>query len=231
MSTQIVPVEGLQAWLTELRQKAESIVVSDSGSCLAAKTAQRDVRAYMKDVHLKLDPFVESAKRNYQAARDELNKWIEPAETIDGALARKVKDYETQERMRAEAEERRINEERRKKAADDAEVERKRREKEIEAQRKAGEVGKREAERMKKEAEAEAKAQAAAVVDVKVQANIPSVQGVPSRVNWKFRIVDANKIPKAYLIPDEQKIGQTVRLLKDKARTEAVIPGIEVYTD
>ena len=231
MSTQIVPVEGLQAWLTELRQKAESIVVSDSGSCLAAKTAQRDVRAYMKDVHLKLDPFVESAQRNYQAARDELNKWIEPAETIDGALARKVKDYETQERMRAEAEERRINEERRKKAADDAEAERKRREKEIEAQRKAGEVGKREAERMKKEAEAEAKAQAAAVVDVKVQANIPSVQGVPSRVNWKFRIVDANKIPKAYLIPDEQKIGQTVRLLKDKARTEAVIPGIEVYTD
>ena len=231
MSTQIVPVEGLQAWLTELRQKAESIVVSDSGSCLAAKTAQRDVRAYMKDVHLKLDPFVESAKRNYQAARDELNKWIEPAETIDGALARKVEDYETQERMRAEAEERRINEERRKKAADDAEAERKRREKEIEAQRKAGEVGKREAERMKKEAEAEAKAQAAAVVDVKVQANIPSVQGVPSRVNWKFRIVDANKIPKAYLIPDEQKIGQTVRLLKDKARTEAVIPGIEVYTD
>ena len=231
MSTQIVLVEGLQAGLTELRQKAESIVVSDSGSCLAAKTAQRDVRAYMKDVHLKLDPFVESAKRNYQAARDELNKWIEPAETIDGALARKVKDYETQERMRAEAEERRINEERRKKAADDAEAERKRREKEIEAQRKAGEVGKREAERMKKEAEAEAKAQAAAVVDVKVQANIPSVQGVPSRVNWKFRIVDANKIPKAYLIPDEQKIGQTVRLLKDKARTEAVIPGIEVYTD
>ena len=231
MSTQIVPVEGLQAGLTELRQKAESIVVSDSGSCLAAKTAQRDVRAYMKDVHLKLDPFVESAKRNYQAARDELNKWIEPAETIDGALARKVKDYETQERMRAEAEERRINEERRKKAADDAEAERKRREKEIEAQRKAGEVGKREAERMKKEAEAEAKAQAAAVVDVKVQANIPSVQGVPSRVNWKFRIVDANKIPKAYLIPDEQKIGQTVRLLKDKARTETVIPGIEVYTD
>ena len=231
MSTQIVPVEGLQAGLTELRQKAESIVVSDSGSCLAAKTAQRDVRAYMKDVHLKLDPFVESAKRNYQAARDELNKWIEPAETIDGALARKVKDYETQERMRAEAEERRINEERRKKAADDAEAERKRREKEIEAQRKAGEVGKREADRLKKEAEAEAKAQAAAVVDVKVQANIPSVQGVPSRVNWKFRIVDANKIPKAYLIPDEQKIGQTVRLLKDKARTEAVIPGIEVYTD
>ena len=231
MSIQIVPVEGLQAGLTELRQKSESIVVSDSGSCLAAKTAQRDVRAYMKDVHLKLDPFVESAKRNYQAARDELNKWIEPAETIDGALARKVKDYETQERMRAEAEERRINEERRKKAADDAEAERKRREKEIEAQRKAGEVGKREAERMKKEAEAEAKAQAAAVVDVKVQANIPSVQGVPSRVNWKFRIVDANKIPKAYLIPDEQKIGQTVRLLKDKARTEAVIPGIEVYTD
>ena len=126
MSIQIVPVEGLQAGLTELRQKSESIVVSDSGSCLAAKTAQRDVRAYMKDVHLKLDPFVESAKRNYQAARDELNKWIEPAETIDGALARKVKDYETQERMRAEAEERRINEERRKKAADDAEAERKR---------------------------------------------------------------------------------------------------------
>ena len=77
MSTQIVPIDStpLQVGLEKLRQEANSIVVVDAGSCLTAKTAQRDVRAYMKDVHLKLDPFVESAKRNYQAARDELNKW------------------------------------------------------------------------------------------------------------------------------------------------------------
>ena len=45
MSTQIVPIDStpLQAGLAELRAKAESIIVKDSDTSLAAKTAQRDV--------------------------------------------------------------------------------------------------------------------------------------------------------------------------------------------
>src|SRR5882672_682523 len=114
MATQIVkPEDKFALTLASLQTQSASIAVKTPEDCLTAKTMQRDVRNYMKDVHLKLDPFVESAKRNLAEAKDELNKWLNPAEAVDGVLAQKVKDFERIERERAEAEQRRINEDRR----------------------------------------------------------------------------------------------------------------------
>jgi len=236
--------------LARLKADADSLVVRDAESCLRAKTSQREARNEMKAIHLVLDPFVNSAKLHLQEARDELAKYIGPCEAIDDALAQKVKDYERLERERAAAEERRINEERRKKAEEEAAAQRKLDEaaaaerrkaeqKAIEEARKAGELNKREAERAKKEAEArekaareqaakDAEAAKASVQDVKVQAAIPTVSGVPSRRNYKFRIIDANRIPRAYLCPDEQKIGRDVR---DWKKVGEVIPGVEAYEE
>jgi len=253
MSTQgIVRLDSseLESYLLVLREKANNIIVNDAEHCLQAKTAQRDVRNYMKDVHLKLDPFVESAKRNLQSAKDELNKWIAPAEAIDSALAVKVKDYERRERERAEAdrqrEQERMRVETERKAAEErkererqAEEERKRREKEIEAQRRVGELKASEAKRLHKQAEEQAAREkqmareqeieeAKNVPLVEVEAAIPTVAGVPSRRNWKFRIVDVNKIPRQYLMPNEVKIGQDVRQWKKKGE---VIPGVDAYED
>jgi len=254
MATQIVkPEDKFALTLASLQAQSQSIAVKTPEDCLAAKTMQRDVRNYMKDVHLKLDPFVESAKRNLAEAKDELNKWLNPAEAVDGVLAQKVKDYERIERERAEAEQRRINEERRRQADAEAAEQRKRDEaaaaerrkaeqKAIEEARKAGELNKRQAEKMRKEAEEReraAKEQAAkdaeltkaSVTDVEVKPNIPTVAGVPSRRNWKFRVLDATRIPRAYLMPNEVKIGADVRFLKNKLEAESKIPGIEVYED
>ena len=116
------------------------------------------------------------------------------------------------------------------------------REKELEAQRKAGEINKREQARLAKiAAEEEAAAKklaaeqavqtAAAVPEIRVEPSVPKVAGIKARVNWKFRIVDANKIPHLFLMPDEVAIGQEVRRLKDKAKAEEVIPGIEVWSE
>jgi len=52
--------------------------------------------------------------------------------------------------------------------------------------------------------------------------------GIAFRENWTFEIVDANKIPRNYLIPNEKLIGSTVRLMKDKVAAEKTIPGIRV---
>lgn len=245
-----IDTQPLEAGLLTLKQTAETIIVKDAPTCLAAKTAQRDVRNYMKDVHLKLDPFVESAKRNLQTAKDELNKWLTPATAIDEALALKVKDFERMEREAAEAETRRINEERRIAAEKQAAAERAEREKiaaeerrlreaEIEQQRKAGELKKREADKLAKEArEAETREKfraaedeaiaAANVPQVTVAPNIPTVAGVPSRRNWKFRIVDESKIPQQYLMPNEVSIGYFVR---ENKKAGEVIPGIEAYQE
>ena len=255
MSESIVVAEQkkLETTLAGLKTMAASIVVSTPESCLTAKTAQRDVRNYLKDVHAKLDPFVNAAKAAYDKAKDERTRWIEPAETIDAQLAAKVKDFEQREREAAEAEQRRINEERRRKAEADAAAQRKadeeaaaeRRRKEqadIEAARKAGELKKREAEKLKKEAEEReraAKEQAAMdeqfrktnVQDVTVKPNIPTVSGVPSRRNWKFEVVNVDRIPRSFMCPDLVEIGGMVRSTKDKAKAEAACPGIRVWEE
>ena len=61
---------------------------------------------------------------------------------------------------------------------------------------------------------------------VVVPKTVPKVSGIAIKKEWKFRIVDANKIPRQYLIPDEKAIGATVRGCGDKAN----IPGVEIYS-
>src|SRR5574337_31896 len=64
---------------------------------------------------------------------------------------------------------------------------------------------------------------------IEVKPNIPVVAGVRRNPpNWRFRVVDATKIPRKYLCPDEVAIGRMVRDLKDKAAAGRECPGIEV---
>lgn len=245
-----VDTQRFRTALDQLKAEAGAITVNSPETCLTAKTTQRGLRNYMKDVHSALDPFVNSAKRNYEEARDQRQTWLTQAEFIDAEIAIKVKNFERQEREKAAREEEERNREKRAREAREAEADRKaaeeqaRRDREeaqqaIAAARKAGELKKREAEKMEREAkerEQLAKAQAmrneeaakANFVPDKVQPNIPTVAGVPSRRNYSFRIVDVNKIPRAYLCPDEKAIGRDVRAWK---RVGEVIPGVEAYEE
>ena len=141
----------------------------------------------------------------------------------------------------------------RKRREAEAEIARKEREKDLEAQHKAGEIGKRELEKQRKlaaeQAEHDRKAAEGAaleakelaarqaeemkanVQEVKVAATVPKVSGIRARVNWRFKIVDASRLPRAYLMPDEVAIGQEVRRLKNKEQAEAAIPGIGVWDE
>jgi len=236
--------------LEKLKHEANTIVVDSAEACLRAKTGQRDIRAYLKDAHAALDPFVNLAKRNYDEARDERGRWILPGEAIDEVFAGKVKNYERQEREKALREQEEVNrkkreaeareaEEHRKAAAAVAEAERKEREKAIKEAQKAGELKAREAEKMRKEAaEAERRAKEQAARDaeaakanfqpVEVLPNIPTVAGVPSRRNYRFRVIDINKVPRQWLCVDEQKVGAFVRANK---KVGEVIAGIECYEE
>jgi hypothetical protein len=235
----------LTSVLAVLQHKAASIVVKDAETCLEAKTAQRDVRNYLKDVKAKLDPFVNSAKAAYDAAKDERARWLTPAEAIDEALAVKVKTYERIEREAAEAETRRVNEHNRRAAEARAKAERaeadrlaaevrKENEKRIAEAQKAGDLKKREAEKMRKEAaEAEARAKAIAaeeaartaanVQTVTVAPSIPKVAGVPSRRNYRARIIDVAKIPDQWWIVDIQSLNAEAR---EQKKVGEIIPGV-----
>jgi len=232
----------------ELRRQYDGIVVKDADTCLLAKKTMQAIRLAIKMRHAILDPFVALAKKGYDDAKDERAKYIDPLQTMDDSLGIQVKEFERREREAAQREQDRINEERRRVAAIEAErirkeseaaakLERERQEKLIADLRKEGELNKREAEKAKKEAaERETRAKVAAaeqakldahVEDIKVQPNLSAVAGVPSRVNWRYRVTNPDLIPERYWVLDHQALGADVRRDKDKTN----IPGIEVYPE
>jgi hypothetical protein len=124
----------------------------------------------------------------------------------------------------------------------------------VNARLKEGSIGKREAARLLKAAgaEAEAAVQSAAAAEeeakkaptpvVKVEAAIPKVAGIKGRTNWKWRwkkngehdLIDAllkDSTKRIYVQGNETAIGELVRSVKDKTKAEALIPGIEVYSE
>lgn len=55
----------------------------------------------------------------------------------------------------------------------------------------------------------------------------PKVAGLTRRKNWKYRIVDVDKIPREYMMPDDRKLAAAAREMKENAK----IPGIEVHAE
>jgi hypothetical protein len=79
----------------------------------------------------------------------------------------------------------------------------------------------------------EAAAEAQIIIETPVQAapvvvpkSVPKVAGVSVSKQWKFRIIDVNKIPREYLMPDEKAIGGVVT----RTQGRVAIPGVEAYS-
>ncbi len=58
---------------------------------------------------------------------------------------------------------------------------------------------------------------------------MPKVSGSYTREVWKFRVKDLDKVPREYLMLDEQAVGALVRAKHKLA--EKLIPGIEVWDE
>lgn len=221
----------LNETLAALIQRGGGIQVKDAASDLEAKQFKVEVKSYEKAVDLFTDGDIQDAKERLSKLQAAKKMLLAPLEAIAETVERKRRTWEEDERRRAEAEQRRLQEEARKVAEARAAEERKAREKEIAKQQREGEIGKREAKALKEQAAADERFAASDVPEVKVQAAIPTLQGTASRRVWKFRIVDANRIPRQFLIADEISIERMVRDAKDKAKAEAQCPGIEAWSE
>lgn len=246
-------LDALQKKLQGLKDRADSLVVSDQNGCIVAKNLKLDIQAFVKAVKFQTGPDIEIKKGELRQLQEQEKMLLAPAEAMLETSERKRKEWENEERWKAEVEQKRINEENQrqqrikadeeKREAEKLAVEtRKKRVAEINQHLAIGKIGKREAARLlklagadeeaaKQNAAAQAEETAKAAPVVQVKPNIPTVAGTVSRQNWKFRFVDPNRIPRVYMMPDEVKIGQMVRATKDKKSAEGICPGIEVYTE
>ena len=245
------------------RQEAEAIAVINQEDYTKALTFVKSLRAYKKDVGFKLDPGIHSAREHLNFLREEKDKHIRPIDEIDKAVSARAAAWGEKERLAAEAEERRVNEERRQVAAREAaeqrraaeaqaEADRKKRQKAIEAAQKSGEIRVREANRLAKEATAQAERDkqyaredeeaARQVKEVKVKPSIPKMAGIKGRTNWRWRwqedgenkLLDSfreNMSLRPFVQANEQQIGVMVRAKKDKGKAEVECPGIEVFSE
>ncbi len=253
-ATAIQPqVKAMERKLAILAGRAQAIAVIDQDSYREACQISLDAKAYVKAVGFELDPGIESAKQTLDILKSQKAKFIDPAKQIIETASSKAEQWRAEEKRKADAEEARLREQARiaaeQKAAEERRAEEariaeenKKRQKEIEQAKVAGELKAREAERLKKQADADAEAArqlaarqaeetAKAVPEVKVAAAIPRVAGVKNQTYWKFKVVRGFEIPLGYTMPDEVKIGQMVRTVKDKAKAEAECPGIEVWSE
>jgi hypothetical protein len=252
-TSEVVRVETkqIESGLANLRDRANAIVVKDADSYAAACQVALDGRAYIKRVGFELDPGIASAKDHLDLLKNQKAKFVDPAKQIVEVAAQKAEAWKTEERRKAAAEQERINEERRREAARIAEEERqeavrkaiaeqKEREAEIARQRAAGELKKREADKLAKLAAQQAEAAidqaadaaataAASVQEVRVAPAVPKVAGIKARVNYKFKITDESKLPRNFLMADEVAIGQFIRA--EKRLGTDIIPGVEVWSE
>lgn len=114
--------------------------------------------------------------------------------------------FEREEKLRKQAE----NEETKKRAALE------------EKARKAREAGNEEKADQLEQKAAEVHVQAPVLAST-----VQKVDGISMKQNWKARVIDANKVPREYLVVDEQKLNQMAKATKGSLS----IAGVEFYAE
>jgi NADH dehydrogenase/NADH:ubiquinone oxidoreductase subunit G len=244
----------IESNLSVFRDRANAIKVVDAPSYQLAAELEVEGKAYIKRVGFELDPGIALAADTLNHLRAQKAKFVDPVKAIIEQKKLEGDAWKRKEREAAEAEARRQREELEREQRAKAEAQRKAeeaaaaalrksREKEIEDARKAGDIKKREADRLAKEAaegerqareaaaKTEAEAKAAPVPEVYVKPSIPTVQGKRNQVNYKFEVTDRNKVQVRFLMPDEVAIGQKVRADKDPERSMREIGGIRCWAE
>ena len=248
-----VDLKPIENKLAILSKRAEAIEVTDQESYALACSIVLEGRNEVKAIGFVLDPGIQSAKEHLEKLRNDKAAFVNRVTPIVQVAEQKAEAWKAEERRKAKQEEDRINEQRRIEAQRKADEERREEEKKAEDARKwaekelakkvkSGDVSKAGAKKLlsdlarieaeKKEMAAKQAQQTAANVQpVTVKPSVPVVSGIKSRVNWKFKVTNADQVRGEFLMPDEVAIGTAVRRIKNKVEAQATIGGIEVWSE
>lgn len=201
----------------------------------------KSIKGMIKKVNETFDPIIQKAKETLDEARARRDSHRDPLLNTEVAVKIELKRYDNeQERIRKENEDKMAAEAK-------AEEDRKRRAKEEQARRwrEKEEAERKEAERLKKKGEEEEaekarkraekasekadirteEANGVHVVIPTVEKKTPKVDNITFKQRWDYRIIDANKIPKKYMIPDREEIRRLVVAGGGKWKC----PGVEIF--
>lgn len=227
--------------------QAKAVVVKDSQTYTAAGMLWKSIGDMIKEVKDTFDPICEAANRAHKEATGKRAKFLDPLTSAQKSVKQIMSAYDAaQEAIRKAEEERlaaiaRAEEEARRRAEQERlETERKAEEDRLLAEAEAAEkrgdnetaelltAAAVETNEQVKELAATMAAEPVYVAPIIVPKTTPKMAGGPVyRTVTKFEVVNADLIPRQYMVPDMVKIGGVVRALK----TCANIPGIKVYEE
>lgn len=192
---------------TALVSEIRSLAKIDSAEQYKAVAEKRALIKTMIKFHEdRFEPRIKEARQHVENLRKDLAAFVDPLKQVYAHAGELLVLYDQEQaRMRRERE---------------LEEERKRKEQE-ELARLANELGNKElAEEIKERVQAEPRP-----IIIK-ETPTAKETGVSFREDWKFEITDESAIPRAYLVPDQVKIGKVVRAMKQATN----IPGVRAYS-
>jgi hypothetical protein len=202
--------EQTQAQATDLATQAGNVRVIDSQTYVAAGEWWTRIKLLREKVDETFSPLIKSAWTTHKLILGKKNEIDAPLEASQRRIKGLMEEYDRDQQAKARKEEQRIAEEARK--AQEERV--------LEAAVQAEKSG----DKALAQTIIETPVHTPAVV---IPRDVPKLEGGPVfREVWQFEIERADLIPRAYLIPDEIKIGKVVRAMKDQAN----IPGIKVFS-
>ncbi len=226
----LIDSSGLTADATDLKTRALAISAQAKGLAIYSFVEFAEAGKRLKQIVLEKKqaqqrinqikaPAYQAYKATLQLEKDVITPYSQAEQWIKSGMARYLTEEESQRRKKEaslSAEALRLAEE--------------------EARHIAAEFAESDAQMLESQGEMERAAQArqnplpvipARIPPVVLQKEIPKIDGVSSRKNWSFRVVDESQLPREYLMANEAAIRQVVRALKDKSN----IPGVEVYCE
>jgi hypothetical protein len=213
MTDQIIPVEAQTkvAESTELAERYANFSITTAEIYANAGEDMKAIKAKTKELDTLrkslTKPLDESKKRIMEFFRPPLKALAD----VEGAINFAMVDWlQEQEKIRR-AEEARLQEAQRKEA---------------ERLQKLAAKAEQRGDENKKE-EFEGRAAVVQSTTPAVATKVEKIAGLRTRTDWKFRIVDVNKIPREYMMPNEKAIGEVARATKGAIKIE----GVEFYPE
>lgn len=209
--------DGVKSEALAWPDRARATTVTDGVTYTLAAELLRGIKALRQKIAETFDPHVKRAFEAHRALCKEKQDAEAPLTEAEGILKRALVAYDTEQDRIRRQEEQRLREEARRQ----------------EEQRRLDEAAALELQAaetddalLRQEAE-ELFAAPVEAPTVVVAKSTPKVAGISYREIWKYRVVDARKVPDEYKKVDDIKIGGVVRALKGGTK----IPGIEVYAE
>ncbi len=204
--------------------KATALVITTDEELSAAGKMLTEIKKIQKQINASFDPVIKTAHSAHREAVALKKTVSAPLVQAEGIIKPKIAQYAAEQEKIRKAEEDRI----RKEAEDREKAEAEKRA--LEEEKRLKEAADLEVQGKTEEAEAVLDAPVldtpAAPLPVKPKA-AAKVEGVAVKQIWKFRIVDADKIPREYMLPNETLIGKIVRSSSGAVQ----ISGVEIYSE